>query len=64
MLLRMYWDGETDPSIDTPLGDFWSWTRNSSLIHLRKLPPDAPPLVGGEEGGVQRALASWIRPFP
>lgn len=23
MLLRMYWDGEPDPSVDTPLGDFF-----------------------------------------
>jgi len=23
MLLRMYWDDETDPSVDTPLGDFF-----------------------------------------
>jgi len=23
ILLRVYWDGEEDPSVDTPLGDFF-----------------------------------------
>ena len=27
ILLRMYWDGEKDPSVEVPIGDFfWYWT--------------------------------------
>jgi hypothetical protein len=36
MILRMYWDGETDPSVECPLGDFFAcgWGRYCQINSL------------------------------
>jgi len=44
--------------------DFNRDAKDNLAFDHEKLPPDAPPLAGGEEGGVQRALASWTRASP
>lgn len=43
LVLRMYWDGEENPSVESPLGDFFclgfgeSYTVNSALINVNPL---------------------------
>jgi len=46
-----------------PVEVFKTYSKRIKYIH-EKLPPEAPSLAGGEEGGVQRALASWTRASP
>ena len=38
--------------------------RSAVELASPKLPLEAPPLAGGEDSGVQRALVSWTRVFP
>lgn len=44
ILLRMYWDGESDPSVECPIGDFFGcghgMTRNFSSVVLAMSPED------------------------
>jgi hypothetical protein len=44
VLLRMYWDGEESPSVETPIGDFFgmghSMTRNFASLPLQMSPQD------------------------
>jgi D-arabinan exo alpha-(1,3)/(1,5)-arabinofuranosidase (non-reducing end) len=44
VLLRMYWDGETNPSVETPIGDFFgmghSITKNFVSLPLQMSPQD------------------------
>ena len=34
MVLRMYWDGESSPSVEAPVGDFFGQGLGVSLIHI------------------------------
>jgi hypothetical protein len=44
VLLRMYWDGETSPSVETPIGDFFgmghSMAKNFVSLPLQMSPQD------------------------
>ena len=48
LVLRMYWDGETEPSVETPLGDFFglghAQTRNFWSLPLQMSPEDGKSL--------------------
>jgi hypothetical protein len=53
-ILRIYWDGETEPSVETPLGDFFAmgW---GQYAHLNSLPVAVNP---------GKAFNSyWVMPF-
>jgi D-arabinan exo alpha-(1,3)/(1,5)-arabinofuranosidase (non-reducing end) len=53
-ILRIYWDGETEPSVETPLGDFFAmgW---GEYAHLNSLPVAVNP---------GKAFNSyWVMPF-
>jgi len=54
-VLRMYWDGEENPSVESPLGDFFGqgWGENYNFISL--------PLAAAPQGG--RALNCYF-PMP
>jgi hypothetical protein len=43
-ILRMYWDGETEPSVETPIGDFFglghNLTKNFTSLPLQMSPQD------------------------
>ena len=36
LILRIYWDGETEPSVESPVGDFFcnGWKRRSNILAL------------------------------
>ncbi len=53
IVLRMYWDGETTPSVETPIGDFFG-LGNGQYYHWESLPLSA---------GSDKALNSWF-PMP
>ena len=38
VLLRMYWDGEEEPSVNVPLGDFFG-TGHARTANFASLPP-------------------------
>ncbi|MDD5707917.1 MAG: DUF2961 domain-containing protein [Kiritimatiellae bacterium] len=46
VILRMYWDGESAPSVETPIGDFFcqSWSRRTPITAL--------PINVNPEGGL------------
>jgi len=50
-VLRMYWDGEQDPSVETPLGDFFG-VGHGVANHFVSLPLS---MVRGPGGGSTRA---------
>src|SRR3569833_390536 len=55
-IIRMYWDGETDPSVEAPIGDFFGqgWGEN---YNFASIPIAAAPMVG-------RALnCFWPMPY-
>ena len=55
IILRMYWDGETEPSVEAPIGDFFGQGWDESY------PFSALPLAAGPREG--RALVSYF-PMP
>lgn len=54
LVLRIYWDGESDPSIETPLGDFFcnGWCRRANVNSL--------PVSVNPAGGFN---SYWEMPF-
>ncbi len=56
IILRMYWDGETEPSVESPIGDFFGngW---GEFYHFSSLPLAVAP------GGGGRALTCYF-PMP
>lgn len=53
--LRMYWDGETDPSVDVPLGDFFA------AGHGMDVPVDSQPVRVTSNGRARNCY--WPMPF-
>jgi hypothetical protein len=55
LLLRMYWDGEPDPSVEVPLGDFFcnGWPGALALV-------SSAPIVVAPAGGLN---SYWPMPF-
>ena len=54
LILRMYWDGEGTPSVETPLGDFFACT------HGRRCRVNSLPVAVNPTGGCN---AYWPMPF-
>ena len=54
IVLRMYWDDETTPSVEAPIGEFFGQGWNESY------PMAALPLAAGPREG--RAMVSYCRP--
>lgn len=55
MTLRMYWDGETEPSVESPIGDFFA------VGHGMRTPVNSLPVQVSSDG---RALnCYWPMPF-
>lgn len=54
MVLRMYWDGETTPSVETPIGDFFG------LGHARYYQYSSLPIQIGTDRGLN---CFWQMPF-
>ncbi len=54
LVLRMYWDGETEPSVETPLGDFFccGWRQRCNIAAL--------PICVNPAGGFN---SYWQMPF-
>ncbi|MGN8769085.1 glycoside hydrolase family 172 protein [Paenibacillus barengoltzii] len=54
LILRMYWDDEVDPSVETPLGDFFcnGWCERSNVNSL--------PIAVNPAGGMN---SYWVMPF-
>lgn len=54
MILRMYWDDEDTPSVETPLGDFFcnGWCERSNVSSL--------PIAVNPAGGMN---SYWVMPF-
>ncbi len=54
LILRIYWDGEEDPSVEVPLGDFFcnGWCERSNVNSL--------PIVVNPAGGMN---SYWMMPF-
>jgi len=54
MVLRMYWDGEPTPSVETPLGDFFcmGWGERANIVSL--------PVAVNPAGGMN---SYWEMPF-
>lgn len=54
LILRMYWDGETEPSVEVPLGDFFcnGWCERSNVQSL--------PVAVNPAGGLN---SYWEMPF-
>ena len=54
MILRMYWDGEDEPSVEVPLGDFFcnGWCERSNVNSL--------PVAVNPAGGMN---CYWLMPF-
>lgn len=54
LILRMYWDGESEPSVETPLGDFFcnGWCERSNVNSL--------PVAVNPAGGMN---SYWVMPF-
>src|SRR5688572_23495368 len=54
LILRMYWDGETEPSVEVPLGDFFcnGWCERSNVNSL--------PIAVNPAGGMN---SYWPMPF-
>lgn len=54
MILRMYWDDESEPSVETPLGDFFcnGWCERSNVNSL--------PVAVNPAGGMN---SYWVMPF-
>ncbi|MEG6590940.1 glycoside hydrolase family 172 protein [Paenibacillus barengoltzii] len=54
MILRMYWDEEDTPSVETPLGDFFcnGWCERSNVSSL--------PIAVNPAGGMN---SYWVMPF-
>lgn len=54
LILRMYWDGESEPSAETPLGDFFcnGWCERSNVNSL--------PVAVNPAGGMN---SYWVMPF-
>ncbi len=55
LVIRMYWDGETTPSVEVPLGDFFcnGWGVRSNVTSL--------PVAVNPAGGFN---CYWEMPFP
>ncbi|MGE5599643.1 MAG: glycoside hydrolase family 172 protein [Bacteroidota bacterium] len=53
-ILRMYWDGEDEPSVETPLGDFFACT------HGQRCRVNSLPVAVNPTGGCN---AYWPMPF-
>lgn len=54
LIVRMYWDGESEPSVETPLGDFFcnGWCERSNVNSL--------PVAVNPAGGMN---SYWVMPF-
>lgn len=54
LILRMYWDDEVEPSVETPLGDFFcnGWCERSNVNSL--------PIAVNPAGGMN---SYWVMPF-
>ncbi|MBM6997435.1 DUF2961 domain-containing protein [Paenibacillus sp. DXFW5] len=54
LILRIYWDGESEPSVETPLGDFFcnGWCERSNVNSL--------PVAVNPAGGMN---SYWVMPF-
>ncbi|MGP0585071.1 glycoside hydrolase family 172 protein [Paenibacillus timonensis] len=54
LIMRMYWDGESEPSVETPLGDFFcnGWCERSNVNSL--------PVAVNPAGGMN---SYWVMPF-
>jgi hypothetical protein len=55
LVLRMYWDGETSPSVQSPLGDFFA------VGHGLDAPLVSGPVVNGSDGRARNCY--WSMPF-
>ena len=60
MLIRMYWDGESDPSVDSPLGDFFG-VGHAIANHFMSLPLN---MVGITDPAFNRAAMNCFFPMP
>jgi len=54
LVVRMYWDGETSPSVETPIGDFFG------LGHAKYYQYSSRPLAIGTNNGMN---SFWFMPF-
>ena len=54
LTLRAYWDGESDPSVEVPLGDFFA------SGHAARARVDSHPVVVAPDGGLN---CYWSMPF-
>ncbi|MCD9022547.1 glycoside hydrolase family 172 protein [Cohnella silvisoli] len=54
MIIRIYWDGETSPSVETPIGDFFcnGWCERSNVNSM--------PVAVNPAGGMN---SYWLMPF-
>lgn len=61
MLLRIFWDGEQDPSVESPLGDFFG-VGHGRVSHFVSLPLSM--ITGGEAQLANRAGMNCYFPMP
>ena len=54
LVLRMYWDGESTPSVETPIGDFFGQG------HGQYYPIQSQPIATGTNNGLN---CFWLMPF-
>jgi hypothetical protein len=59
LVLRMYWDGETQPSVETPVGDFFG-VGHAVAAHFISLPLN----MTGASGRLQHAGMNCFFPMP
>ena len=57
LVLRMYWDGEKEPSVEVPLGDFFG-SGLGTLRYIHSL------IVDINQGSAARTLTVWSTTFP
>jgi len=60
MLIRMYWDGESDPSVDSPIGDFFG-VGHAIASHYISLPLS---MVGTTDPLFNQAAMNCFFPMP
>src|SRR3981081_4268204 len=52
LVLRMYWDGETDPSVEVPIGDFFGTGFEYEDGSGQKYRPRSPPPIPVQERAI------------
>ena len=61
VVLRMFWDGETAPSVESPLGDFFG-VGHARVSHYVSLPLNM--VTGGEAAHANQAAMNCFFPMP